>query len=335
MALDGGKSRTTCILFREDGELISMASAGPSGLMLSFDQAVREVRSAIFACLAKASTSIEEVDVLVLGLADLDTRRDWELAHRLVELLRLPPRLRVVVEHDAVTAYYAVTHGQPGVAVIAGTGSIALAVNERGERARAGGWGWLFDDEGSAFWIAREALAAASRAVDGRGEETRLVDAIMRALGIKDFIEVIDAVYKGPWGEPGRMASLAAVVDEVAEEGDEVARRILIQAGAELAELARVAAAKLGMEDSPMLVGGFGGVFKSRLVTESFEREVKLKLPHAIVRPPVTGRLALLGPAIIALREAGLSGDELEATISRLSSALRRGTAQRRRADGG
>ncbi|RLF03024.1 MAG: hypothetical protein DRK00_09280, partial [Thermoprotei archaeon] len=75
IALDGGKSRTTCILFREDGEILSTASTGPSGLMLSFEQAVREVRSAIAACLAGASARIEDVDVLVLGLADLDTPR--------------------------------------------------------------------------------------------------------------------------------------------------------------------------------------------------------------------------------------------------------------------
>ncbi|RLF03662.1 MAG: hypothetical protein DRK00_08475, partial [Thermoprotei archaeon] len=108
-----------------------------------------------------------------------------------------------------------------------------------------------------------------------------------------------------------------------AEEGDEVAMRILARAGAELAELARVAAAKLGMVDKPMIVGGVGGVFKSRLVAESFQRRVRIKLPRATVKPPIVGRQALLGPAIIALGEAGVRGSDLEAAISRLERGIR------------
>ncbi|RLI28511.1 hypothetical protein DRO58_01990, partial [Candidatus Bathyarchaeota archaeon] len=180
VAVDGGKTKTTCIVFDEDGELLSTASAGPSGVMLASDLVRRNVWSSIIDALSKVDLTVDSVEVFSIGLADIDTRKDLERACVIVKNLPIPSKADVVVEHDAVTAYYAVTYGDPGVAVIAGTGSIAFGMNSRGERARAGGWGWVFGDEGSGYWIAREALQAAAKACDGRGVETKLLDAFMK-----------------------------------------------------------------------------------------------------------------------------------------------------------
>ncbi|RLF04493.1 MAG: hypothetical protein DRK00_06600 [Thermoprotei archaeon] len=92
------------------------------------------------------------------------------------------------------------------------------------------------------------------------GGERRLVEALMNALNLEDFLEVIDAIRKDAWRDPARIAGLASVVDEVAEGGDGVAGRILARAGA---EMACAVAVRLEIADSPIVVGGVGSVFKS------------------------------------------------------------------------
>ena len=73
------------------------------------------------------------------------------------------------VSHDALIAYVGACGGEPGVVVIAGTGSIAFGRGSDGREARAGGWGYVFGDEGGAFDIVRQALRAALRFEEGWG----------------------------------------------------------------------------------------------------------------------------------------------------------------------
>jgi len=324
MAIDGGKSKTCCIIFNEEGETLAMSSGGPSGLLTYANVAGRNIRNTINKALLKAGVKISEIDLIVISLADLDTKRDWILAKNIVRSLSMPRKVKVILEHDAVTAYYAVTYGAPGVAVIAGTGSIAFGMNKEGKRARAGGWGWLFDDEGSAFWIAKEALAIASKAVDRRGEYTELASAIMEYFSLNEFIDIIDVIYKDRDVAKNHkeLAKLAEVVNEVATKGDNKAREILIRAGIELANMAYAVAGKLKMINDKIVVGGIGSVFKSRFVRSSFKNEVKKLLKNAYIKEPLVGYQSLIGPIILALKEMGIR--EVESVVNRISRELRK-----------
>ena len=324
MAIDGGKSKTCCVIFNDEGETLAMSSSGPSGLLAYAKVADRNIRNAIDKALLKAGVKISEIDLIVISLADLDTRRDWILAKNILRSLGIPKKVKVILEHDAVTAYYAVTYGAPGVAVIAGTGSIAFGMNKKGERARVGGWGWLFDDEGSAFWIAKEALAMASKAVDGRGEYTELVRAIMEYFNLNEFMDIIDVIYKEKDVAKNHkeLAKLAEIVDKVAVKGDNQAREILIRAGIELANMAYTAAEKLKMINDKIVVGGIGSVFKSRFVRSSFKNEIKKLLKNAYIKEPLVGYQSLVGPIILALKEMGIR--EVESVVNRISRVLRK-----------
>src|SRR5205085_1278058 len=83
----------------------------------------------------------------------------------------------------------------PGIVIIAGTGSIVYGRNQRGEAARAGGWGHLIGDEGSGYWIGREALAAVMRAEDGRGPSTRMTADILEFFTVADVSRLPRIVY--------------------------------------------------------------------------------------------------------------------------------------------
>ena len=320
VAVDGGKTKTTCIVFDEDGELLSTASAGPSGVMLASDLVRRNVWSSIIDALSKVDLTVDSVEVFSIGLADIDTRKDLERACVIVKNLPIPSKADVVVEHDAVTAYYAVTYGDPGVAVIAGTGSIAFGMNSRGERARAGGWGWVFGDEGSGYWIAREALQAAAKACDGRGVETKLLDAFMKRFRLVEPIDLMEIVYRVMEGDSTRIAELAVLVDEVAEAGDEVAIDILDRGGAELASACYAVASKLDMVEEPIVVGAVGSVFKSRILRDSFYSRLERKLKRARFEKPLIGYQPVIGSAVICFRRLNLR--DIRSRVEKLTRGL-------------
>lgn len=320
VAVDGGKTKTTCIVFDEYGRLISSASAGPSGVLLSPDIVKRNLWSSIVDALSKANLTVDSVKVFSIGLADIDTRKDLERAWSIVRGLSIPPKADVVVEHDAVTAYYAVTYGEPGVSVIAGTGSIAFGMNSRGERARAGGWGWVFGDEGSGYWIAREALQAAAKAYDGRGPATKLLDAFMRHFELTDPIDLMEVVYRVMGGDPTKIAELAVLVDRVAEEGDEIAVDILDRGGAELASACYAVALKLNMVEEPIIVGAVGSVFKSQVLQNSFYSRLRHRLKRARFEKPLVGYEPVVGSAVICFRRLNLS--DIQSRVERLKRGL-------------
>jgi len=226
-----------------------------------------------------------------------------------------------------VVAYYAITHGEPGVAVVAGTGSIAYGRNERGDEVRVGGWGWLVGDEGSAFDIARRAINAAFRSYDGRGPSTSLTDAVKRRFNVKDLRDLITYLYAGRGTPVARIARLAPLVNAAAVRGDEVARRILNEAGEELASAVIAAVRRLGMAGRSVVVGGVGGVFRSRFVTNSFRRKLfSERAFRPILRGPLYGPYPALGGLILALKERGaLREGVAEKYFKSLSAKVRAG----------
>src|SRR5207237_4016708 len=133
---------------------------------------------------------------------------------------------------------------EPGIVVIAGTGSIVYGRNAQHVAARAGGWGHILGDEGSGYWIGREALAAVMRADDGRGPETRLTGDVLEHFNITSTSQLPRIVYDR---ELPRMsvAALGPIVQQAREQGDVVAMRILEHAADELVLAARSVATRL------------------------------------------------------------------------------------------
>jgi len=314
MALDSGKTRTSAVAIDEGFNVLCRAEGRGGGLIYSNDVIKDALVTTINRCLRSMGVSADSVDLIVVSWADLDTEAYWVKASGIIgEVageLGLPGN-RLMFDHDAVAAYYAITLGEPGVAVIAGTGAIALGMNRRGERARSSGWGWLIGDEGSAGWIALRALNAASRAYDGRGPWTSLVNRLASYFGVSNLLNILDKVYS----EPPRLiiAELTRPVSEEAERGDEVSVSILREAGRELALDAVSVAERLGMVSDSIVVGGVGSVFNSRIVWGTFKEAVESRLTKATVRGPLTGQYSILGPLVMGLMKMGIRLTQREA----------------------
>lgn len=286
VAVDGGGTRTRCGIFDEHGSLLGTASSGPSNQNCAERQVVvASVRQAIEDALRSCGKGPE--DVLVVSAALAGVEYDGAGAEEANAILVEAGWANCLIYGDVLAAHAGALGGESGVLVLAGTGSIAFAVAPDGRSSKAGGFGYLFGDEGSAFWIAREALKAASHADDGRGPATQLTAAFCRHLQIGEFSESLRFFYVDAPLAVTRLSQCSSLVNEVAEAGDTVARRVLFSAGDELARLAEVLLRRLPAPGTTIVTYHGAVLLHSRLVRESFESSLRTRLPSVLLRAPV------------------------------------------------
>ncbi|MFD4374358.1 N-acetylglucosamine kinase [Streptomyces sp. NPDC058486] len=216
---------------------------------------------------------------------------------------------RYACDNDMVCGWAGSLGGADGVNVISGTGSMAYG-ERHGHGARTGGWGELFSDEGSAYWIAARGLNAFSRMSDGRLPEGPLAAVLRRHLRLTSDLDLVDVVLNRLQGRRGEIAALSPRIAEAAELGDEAAGAILADAGRELALLVDSARRRLGFAaDETVPVSYSGGVFASETVLASFTAALADGDTHYDLRHP------LFEPVVgAALHAATLAGAPLDTT---------------------
>src|ERR1051326_25100 len=239
VGIDLGGSGTRAALADASGAILAFGR-GPTGLVGGRAASNRQLARALDAALAPIAARVGNADCAVFagtrGLSIPGRRARLEL-----ELSMRFPDARVRVSNDAHIGLWGGLAGQPGVAVIAGAGSIALARGADGMEGRAGGWGYLLGDEGSGYWIGREALLHYLRCLEGRQPRSRLIDLIAAANGRSNVVDVLGWFYANH-NQVERLAALAPLVSEATRGGDLEAASILECAGHALAELAAAAA---------------------------------------------------------------------------------------------
>lgn len=300
--MDGGASRTVCLVAEEDGALLGRGEGGPSNYHKCGLYAAKvSVRDALASALLAAGRQVGDVKVLCAGLAGVAREVDRRRFSR--AFADLAPEAKVLLEDDARIALAGATENRPGIIVISGTGSIALGLDAHGRRARAGGWGHLLGDEGSGYDIARQGLAAALKSADGRGPQTSLSEKIRRELYLDSLQDLIPVLY-GERVTPDRIASLFPLVLEAADEGDEVAESLLRRAASDLMEAVLSVARQLRTKESePLLVSAAGGAWQSsEMLRDEFLKRLAEDLPQArfqaALRSPEEGALLLACEAL-------------------------------------
>jgi N-acetylglucosamine kinase-like BadF-type ATPase len=188
---------------------------------------------------------------------------------------------------DAEIALYGTTLDDPGLVVIAGTGSICLGKNEKGEIAISGGWGPLAGDEGGGVGIAQQALHMVAKASDGRGVPTKLSGRAAEYFRASGPENLIVAIYS-PQIDNSRIAGFAKFVVETALEGDKTAIAIIKDAGCELGLAASAVITKLELEAFKVPIGCVGGVFNAgKMLTAPLLEKVRSVAPKAFLKDPV------------------------------------------------
>ena len=172
LGVDGGGTKTRAVIMDSRGRVVGEGAAGPSNpLRVGISNAAAAIREAVDKACVMAGVQRSDLVAAEIGLAGV---RRGDLRLRMREALSGLAIDVLEVVTDADIALYGATDGEPGIVIIAGTGSICCGTNARGRHECAGGWGPLAGDEGSGSWIARRALRAIGCASDGRGPDTEL-----------------------------------------------------------------------------------------------------------------------------------------------------------------
>lgn len=300
LGVDGGQSSTKALIGDEAGRVQGAGVGGPcnhAGAAEGREKLARAVRESVAGACEHAN-----LDALYVRFETACFGMSGGPEDKQAILAEILPAAKLIVTHDALIALSGATAGEPGVVVIAGTGSIAFGRNAGGEIARAGGWGFLFGDEGSGFDIVRQAVRAALRFEEGWGPETALHRVLVGETGARDANDLMHRLYTEEWPRP-RASLLARTVDGVALDGDPVASEILLNAAQQLATLAVSVRRRLFQPGEAAHVCYIGGVFQSRMLLERFRQLVELEEGSRVALPryePAAGAL------LEAYRAAGL-----------------------------
>jgi N-acetylglucosamine kinase-like BadF-type ATPase len=257
LGIDAGGTKTVCLLADEQGRVLADARGGGANLQASGELAVEKV---LYQVMDAVLANREGMPAAIcLGIAGVDRPQDTEAMRGIMR--RIGFKIPTLIVNDALVALVAGAGEDPGVVLVAGTGSIAYGRNRAGRAARAGGWGYLLGDEGGGFWIGRSALSAVVRQYDGRGPATQLTELVLAHLRLTSPTDLIQEIYEGNQHRK-TMAGLASLVGRAAANGDAVASDIVGRAGAELASSVASVIARLEMrgEVFPTLLAG--GIFR-------------------------------------------------------------------------
>jgi N-acetylglucosamine kinase-like BadF-type ATPase len=260
--VDGGGSKTRFLLLDETGTVLASHTEGSAYHVEIGAEALRAMLAqGIRTTLRQGGVTASHLTFAFLGLPAYGEDRSA------VPLLDAAPSsalptARFRVGNDMVCGWAGALAGEDGINVVAGTGSIAYG-EYQGRGARAGGWGELFSDEGSAYWVAREGLRLFSRMSDGRAPRGPLYERVRNQFALQDDLDLCGALYGKSAAQRSQFAQLSKLVGEAASAGDEQAAALFNQAAQELAEIIDAVRAQLQVPQATELAVSYsGGLFQ-------------------------------------------------------------------------
>ncbi len=290
LGIDAGGTKTDCAV-SNGAELLGQVTGASCKLARVGEKKARENLHAMIRRVADAARVLpEDVQHVCIGMAGASLPEAVSWAQDTIR--EVIPDATIYVAGDHIIAHRAAFGTSHGVLVVSGTGSIAFGRNQTGETARAGGWGPNVSDEGSAFWVGKEAVAEALHAYDN-GSSNGLLPIIAQSWDIAPE----EVVRQANASEP-RFAELAVPVVAAAEKGDPIARDIAERAAKALAGLAGSVIRRLWPRGGVVPVALAGGVLQgSALMRQCFKDAMKAEQPDAAVSfafvRPVLGALEI------------------------------------------
>jgi N-acetylglucosamine kinase len=279
LGLDGGGTKTECAALNEAGAIVARATGPPSNpTRIGFPAAFAAIQET---CESAINSTRITLDVLALcaGLAGTGLRENRDQMKQFLAQ-RFPGAL-IDVRMDIELSLAAMPPG-PAIVLIAGTGSAAIGRNITGSMQREGGFGPATSDEGSAFDIGRSAVAAA-RAVHSNAESDQLTRQIFQHLAISSWHELDTKSAASP---DSVYPPIFPVVAAAAAAGNSVARSVLSDAAKKLAAISQRLAESLNLLQQPFHLAKTGGTIgRSRFFDRAIDKELRSKLPNAIMNP--------------------------------------------------
>lgn len=285
IGVDGGGTKTAIGAFDLQGRCVAEAICPPLNYhFIGLEAALMHLQAGI----AQLQIPLDRIAAVGIGDPAIDDVSECEVAVRFAERVRSWLGIPVWIRSDAYMTLYGLTQGKcPGVLIISGTGSMAIAEDAHGRVSVAGGWGRLTGDEGSGYFIGLQGLRAALHAADGIAVPTELTDAALKHFKRENPRALIEVFYGE---EEPDVAGFAREVAASAEKGDQTATAILHEAARYLADYVAVLIRRSGAE----LVGVYGSVLcKNPMVRYEFEALLRERYPKiTIMEPPISAQCA-------------------------------------------
>ena len=291
LGVDGGQTATLAFIGDEEGRVLGAGKSGPSNHVPPGGDARAKFQNVIRECVAAA---LEEAklpadstfEVACLGFSGgPDDKREL--------LAEVIASQELVVTTDASIALTGATGGEPGIITIAGTGSISHGRNAEGRTARAGGWGYIFGDEGGAFDVFRQALRAALRQEEGWGPPTVLREELLKFFSAANANTVIHDFYHGRFPK-SQVAQFARKVEQAAIADDRMANDIIRGAAGQLVLITKAVRRHLFGKEHPVRIAFAGGMFQCDRLRIQFTEFLSQEPGNEVgppAHPPAAGAL--------------------------------------------
>lgn len=262
IGIDGGGSKTMFAIAGEDGEILGTVKAGSAFYKQIGEEGVMELlRNGVKEVCTFAEGEQTEIASVCFGMPAWG---ESPVNDKVIEekILSTFPEWNIHIVNDCEVGWAGSLLAEPGINIVAGTGSIAFGKNEDGETARCGGWSEWFGDEGSGYWLGVKCVQLFSRQSDGRDERGSLYNIVREALKLSDDMEIVDLFETEYLHKRDNIASLQKLLLQAANEGDAYAIDAYAQAAKELYDIVCGVKKKI-FAGKECMVSYSGGIFKA------------------------------------------------------------------------
>ncbi len=311
LAVDGGATKTFAAVYSTDGEILGIGVSGPSNYRnIGESAATDNIRDAATKAMDSASLNPSELKGSTYAIAGVkDSDRSTEIIKGIVDKTKVTGNFSLY--NDAEAGFYSRFLDGDGIILAPGTGMISYC-RYGGKMERASGWGWLIGDEGGAFFIGKTAISMFAKTSDHRLEyDSGLHDRIAEMFGIAKDRDLVNHIYSNPINIR-KIASVAVIVSELANAGNELCRDIILSASYEAAQCA-VALHRSMKIEGKIELSGYGGVFRSgTLYWNNIMKTVSENTKGVSFREPIYGYHAVVGSILMKLKAEGVEVKETD-----------------------
>lgn len=306
LGIDGGQSHTEAVVADQNGIILGRGFGGASnhaeqpGGRERLENAIRQ--SVGEALKIAGLPSVQDVK---FAAAHCGMTGGADYKEEIINEILYAENL--FVGHDAPTALFGATAGQPGIVVIAGTGSVVYGENEAGETIKIGGMGFLFSDEGSGFWLALQTIRLAIKEQDGLLPPSGLENLVLSFFRCEKIRQLTNDFYNAKMTRDD-LASFAEIAHEAAIAGNVIIQDQIRFGANVLVESVGGTARRLNFENN-FPVAGVGGMFRGLLMRKYFQESLAKELPNAVFVEPRYN--PAIGALLLAYKQAEIEINEI------------------------
>lgn len=261
IGIDGGGTKTAFAISKNDGIPVHILTrSGCSYQEIGLENVLSLLEEGITSLLEETGITKEDCAGCCIGLPCFGENdfMDKEIELQIKNLLAPIPTLIV---NDGVVGWAGSLECQEGIHLVSGTGSIAFGCGADGSFGRSGGWTEFFSDEGSCYWIGKQAMQLFSKESDGRISRGALYDIIRKTYGLNNDFEFVDIILNTIAPHRDKVAGFQRVALEAAIAGDTAVHELYRQAALELAQIVSGVKSQLNWSENSVKVSYYGGLF--------------------------------------------------------------------------